>query len=111
MEFGAWTSYVDPKVAASWDLHAEQPASNAFYIIKSSIMGIKGTAARAGYYAGITTQDALAGYRVAEGELAVALDLGAVPDDGYLVEHSDFLRGLERTDKYVLFFFCVFCVL
>jgi len=111
MEFGAWKSSVDPKVAASWNLHAELPASLDFFILMSSIMGIMGTVSLAGYNAGNTYQDALARYRVAQGERAVALDLGAVPDDGYLVEHSDFLRGLERTDKYAPTYIREICAL
>src|SRR3569833_1259142 len=98
MEFGAWKSSVDPKVAASWNLHAELPASLGFFILMSSIMGIMGAVSLAGFDAGSACRDALARYRVAQGVRAVARDLGAGPDDGYLEEHSDFLRGLERTD-------------
>ncbi|KAK4107386.1 putative polyketide synthase [Canariomyces notabilis] len=111
MDFDTWKSSVDPKVAGSWNLHAELPSGLDFFILLSSIMGILGTVSLAGYNAGNTYQDALARYRVAQGERAVALDLGPVPDDGYLVEHSGFLRGLERTDKYAPTYIKEICAL
>jgi hypothetical protein len=50
----------------------------------SSIAGVVGSAGQANYAAGNTYMDALAHYRIAQGENAVALDLGVMLDHGAL---------------------------
>ncbi|KAF7623803.1 hypothetical protein AFLA_007526 [Aspergillus flavus NRRL3357] len=47
---------------------------------------------QANYDAGNTYEDALARYRVSQGEKATALDLGAMVDDGILAEDPSLLR-------------------
>ncbi|KAI1771759.1 putative polyketide synthase [Hypoxylon cercidicola] len=88
LEYDDWKAAVDPKVEASWNLHAELPRGLDFFILISSIQGILGSASLAGYNAGNTYLDALARYRVAQGERAISLDLGGVLDSGYLAEHE-----------------------
>lgn len=84
MEFRGWKASIDPKVRASWNLHVELPKGLDFFVMISSIMGILGTRSLSAYNAGNTYQDALARMRVSQNERAVALDLGAVVDGGYL---------------------------
>lgn len=76
-------------MAASWNLHCALPQHGLdFFLMTSSIMGILGSVSLAAYNAGNTFQDALARYRTARGQRAAALNLGAVPDAGYLTEHA-----------------------
>ena len=64
-------------------------------------MGILGTASLSGYNAGNTYCDALARYRISQGQRAVSLDLGAVPDGGYLVEsNANQLQDLNSKQRY-----------
>jgi hypothetical protein len=64
-------------------------------------MGILGTASLSAYNAGNTYCDALARYRISQGQPAVSLDLGAVPDGGYLVEsNANQLQDLNSKQRY-----------
>ncbi|KAI0022605.1 putative polyketide synthase [Xylariomycetidae sp. FL0641] len=100
LRFEDWEATVKPKVDASWNLHSELGPGLDFFILVSSMMGILGSGSLAAYNAGNTYLDALARYRVHRGENAVAINLGAVPDGGYLVEHSSHLPGMEHVEKY-----------
>lgn len=67
-----------------------------FFILLSSISGIIGNGGQANYAAGNAYQDALARYRVALGEKAAALDLGALMSEGFLAENASSLSGAIR---------------
>lgn len=86
MDYNDWQATIDPKSKGSWNLHEELPRDLDFFVFTSSMMGIMGSGSLAAYNAGNTYEDALAHYRVSQGERAVALNLGAIPDAGYLVE-------------------------
>ncbi|EED11953.1 polyketide synthase, putative [Talaromyces stipitatus ATCC 10500] len=111
MEFDNWKATIDSKVKVSWNLHLELPRGLDFFILISSMMGIMGSASLAAYNAGNTYEDALAHYRVSQGERAVSLNLGAVPDGGYLVEHGNYIPGMTRTEKYALTYVKELCVM
>ncbi|KAI1633233.1 hypothetical protein F4809DRAFT_644669 [Biscogniauxia mediterranea] len=55
----------------------------------------------AGYNAGNTYQDALARYRVTQGERAASLDIGGVVDGGYLTGLDKFISGMRRAKEFV----------
>ncbi|KAK7983237.1 hypothetical protein PG989_010639 [Apiospora arundinis] len=105
MDFADWQNTTDPKVAGSWNLHAELPRGLDFFVLISSMMGVLGSGSLAAYNAGNTYMDGLARFRLAQGERAVSLDLGAVPDGGYLVSNSEHAAGRQhvlQADKYAL---------
>ncbi|KAK6860758.1 polyketide synthase [Apiospora arundinis] len=105
MDFADWQNTIDPKVAGSWNLHAELPRGLDFFVLISSMMGILGSGSLAAYNAGNTYMDGLARFRLAQGERAVSIDLGAVPDGGYLVSNSEHAAGRQhvlQADKYAL---------
>ncbi|KAI1484805.1 KR domain-containing protein [Biscogniauxia mediterranea] len=101
MDYTSWKAATDPKVKASWNLHAELPKGLDFFIMLSSVMGILGTGSLAGYNAGNTYQDALARYRVTQGERAAPLDIGGVVDGGYLTGLDRFISGMRRAKEFV----------
>ncbi|KAH7398510.1 hypothetical protein BKA66DRAFT_605570 [Pyrenochaeta sp. MPI-SDFR-AT-0127] len=96
MSYEDWKTSVDPKVQGTWNLHNLLPKGMDFFILLSSIAGVLGNAGQANYAAGNTYMDGLARYRVAQGERAVSLDLGAMLGHGVLAE-DDVLR--ERLFK------------
>lgn len=100
MDFSHWKATVDPKIQGSWNLHHELPRDLDFFVFISSMMGILGSGSLTAYNAGNTFQDALATYRVSRGEHAATLNLGAVPDAGYLVENSHHIPTVLRASKY-----------
>ncbi|TVY41425.1 Highly reducing polyketide synthase [Lachnellula occidentalis] len=88
---------IDPKVRRSWNLHTLLPKGMDFFVFLSSISGIVNSGGQANYAAGNTSMDALADYRVAQGEKGSSLDLGAMTDEGLLAENEELLnRVLAR---------------
>lgn len=87
-----------------------------FFIILASASGLAGIRGQTNYDAGNTYEDALARYRVARGEKATALDLGAMVDDGILAENQELLNrvltygtleGITRQKFYgILDYYC-----
>jgi hypothetical protein len=67
-----------------------------FFVMLASTSGIFGNAAQSNYAAGNTFQDALAQYRTAAGEKAVALDLGMILGEGFVAENKDIAEKLLR---------------
>jgi hypothetical protein len=63
-----------------------------FFILLSSAAGLVGLRGQTNYAAGNVYEDALARCRVSHGEKAVALDLGAMIDDGLLAENPELLN-------------------
>lgn len=53
-------------------------------MLLSFVAGFLGSAVQASYAAGNTHMDSLARYRVAQGEKAIALDLGVMLENGFL---------------------------
>ncbi|KAG6353662.1 hypothetical protein INS49_005370 [Diaporthe citri] len=102
LQLSEWKATINSKVQASWNLHCELPRDLDFFIMTSSITGILGRASLAAYNAGNTYQDSLARHRVSKGERAASLNLGAVPDAGYLNEHAGGRMKDSRDDLYVL---------
>lgn len=105
MSFADWEETLKAKVDGSWNLHEELPHDLDFFVLISSMMGIMGSGSLAAYNAGNTYQDTLAHYRVSIGQRAVSLNLGAVPDGGYLVSNADHVAARQhvlQAEKYAL---------
>lgn len=88
---------LQPKVQGSWNLHSLLPRELDFFILLSSYAGVIGSVGQSNYAAGNTYQDALARYRIAHGEKAIAIDLGAVESAGFLFEHPELASFLDST--------------
>ena len=87
-----WETATKPKIQGSWNLHMQLPCDLDFFILLSSISGIIGSGGQSNYAAGNTYQDALAHCRHARGEKAVALDLSAMGEEGFLRNNSDLMK-------------------
>ncbi|KAI0378207.1 putative polyketide synthase [Hypomontagnella monticulosa] len=99
MPYSDWKAAVTPKVLGSWNLHEELPKGLDFFVMISSVQGVLGTVLLSGYNAGNTYQDAVARYRVSQGERAVSLDLGGVSDIGFIAENEKYKTIFERNRK------------
>ena len=111
MTYKEWNSAVRSKVQGSWNLHTLLPDGLDFFIVLSSISGAFGTRGQGNYAAGNTYGDALAHYRIARGQKAVALDLGPMVDDGMLAGNQELkqkalahpqVTGVTRIEFYAL---------
>jgi acyl carrier protein len=95
-----WKSSIDPKVKGSWNLHALLPKGLGFFVLLSSICGLIGQGGQANYASGNTYMDALAHYRINNGESAVSIDLGVMVTDGFLVENEHLLDRMLAPKLY-----------
>ncbi|KAL8652640.1 MAG: hypothetical protein Q9210_002566 [Variospora velana] len=86
---------IRPKVYGSWNLHELLPNNLDFFILFSSIQGIVGSKFQANYTCGNVYQDALARYRVRNGQKALSLDIGLMKSVGVVAEHEEVFRWLE----------------
>jgi hypothetical protein len=106
-----WRASTDPKTIGSWNLHTVLPKGLEFFVLLSSVAGILGSAGQANYAAGNTYMDSLARYRVAQGEKAIALDLGVMLENGFLASKKalrerilagGFLTGITPPEFFAL---------
>jgi hypothetical protein len=100
MSFEDWQVATHSKVRGSWNLHEILPKGMDFFIMAASISGIVGQATQINYAAANTYQDALARFRLAEGEKAVSLDLGILATGGLLSQRKGLLERLEAEGIY-----------
>ncbi|KAL4881183.1 hypothetical protein BJY04DRAFT_227866 [Aspergillus karnatakaensis] len=98
MTFEQWTTTIRSKVQTSWNLHRLLSSDLDFFVLLSSLLGVTGQIASANYAAGCTFQDALAKYRVANGQPAISLDLGWMRDVGIIAETPAYQRQRHATD-------------
>lgn len=87
---------LQPKYAATWNLHRHLPSDMDFFLMLSSISGVIGNATQAAYAAGSTFMDSFAAYRSSLGLPAVSLDLGVITDVGYLAENKELAARMAR---------------
>ena len=97
MTFDNWKACITPKVQGSWNLHKHLPSGMHFFILLSSACGVFGNGGQANYAAGNAYQDALARHRIACGERAAALDIGALLSEGFLAENESSLQRSIRS--------------
>lgn len=94
---------LQPKHAATWNLHRFLPSNLDFFLMLSSISGVIGNATQSAYAAGSTFMDSFAAYRNSVGLPAASLDLGVITDVGYLAENKELAarmaqQGFQGTD-------------
>jgi hypothetical protein len=94
MTYEDWTSAIRPKVHGSWNLHDNLPHNLDFFIMLSSLCGIVGQIGQSNYAAGNTYQDALAKFRVSNGQKAISIDLGTMVSDGFISENPEVAKAM-----------------
>ena len=96
MDYEDWLISTKSKFQGSWNLHTALPSGLDFFILLSSLNGIFGGRAQANYAAGNTFKDALAHYRIDQGEKAVSIDLGLMVAEGVVAENKFLLESMRR---------------
>ncbi|KAF9893069.1 hypothetical protein FE257_012480 [Aspergillus nanangensis] len=86
-----WQTAVRPKVQGSWNLHQYLPQGLDFFIMLSSLNGITGIQGQPNYAVGNTFQDALAHYRVSQGQNGTSLDIGLITFTGRVARDAKLL--------------------
>lgn len=99
MSNAEWCAAINPKVHGTWNLHMALPSGMDFFVMLSSAISIFGNSGQANYAAGNSFQDALARYRVARGEKAVAINLGMVLDEGWVAERRHIRQRVMQFDE------------
>ncbi|KAJ0413227.1 hypothetical protein BJY00DRAFT_319996 [Aspergillus carlsbadensis] len=94
MSHASFMAALKPKVQGSWNLHQLLPRRLDFFILCSSIASVVPSFGQANYAAGNSFQDALARFRVQNGEKAVSLSIGLVADVGFIAERTDLSNQL-----------------
>jgi len=98
MTLQQWQDVLAPKVQGTWNLHHLLPQQELdFFIMLSSIVGVRGNASQGAYSAGGAFQDAFAHYRRSLGLPAVSIDLGKIDEVGYVAERSE--ETAKRLDE------------
>lgn len=96
-----WRKVTNPKVQGSWNLHLALPKGLDFFIMTASISSVMGLISQVNYGAANSYLDALARFRIANGQKAVSLNLGLLAEEGFLHETTPHkLDRLVRTGFY-----------
>lgn len=95
MTHAQWDLAVKTKINSSRNLHELLPRDLDFFVLLSSLAGVYGSSSQSNYAAGCTYQDALARYRVAQGEKAVCIDLGWMRNIGIIAEKEKYQVARE----------------
>lgn len=98
MTFGKWDLAVWTKVQTSWNLHRLLPDNLDFFILLSSLAGVIGQMASSNYAGGCSFQDALARYRIVQGQRAVSIDIGWMRNIGIISETGAYQRQRQAAD-------------
>ncbi|KUI66525.1 Lovastatin diketide synthase LovF [Cytospora mali] len=89
----------EAKFKGTWHLHnisEEKGLKLDFFAMFSSISGVVGQRGQANYAAANVFLDNFAHYRRRLGLAACSVDLGAIEDIGYLVDHQDTLKQFDN---------------
>ncbi|KAI0532709.1 hypothetical protein GGR58DRAFT_489208 [Xylaria digitata] len=96
MTYSQWALTINSKVRSSGNLHSLLPRDLDFFVLLSSLAGICGTVAQSNYAGGCSAQDALARYRVANGQKAVSFDVGWMRNVGIIAEKESYQRNRQQ---------------
>ncbi|CAH0050429.1 unnamed protein product [Clonostachys solani] len=102
MTHDQWERTVRSKVQTSWNLHTLLPRNLDFFILLSSVSGIIGNGGQANYATGCTFQDALARYRINQGQRALSIDVGAMKGIGVIAETDNLKKTFASATNLVL---------
>ncbi|PKY00277.1 polyketide synthase [Aspergillus campestris IBT 28561] len=98
MTFAKWDLTMKSKVQTSWNLHRLLPSDLDFFILLSSLAGIVGQMASSNYAGGCAFQDALARYRVSQGQEGLSIDIGWMRNIGIIAETGAYQRQRQAAD-------------
>ena len=98
MTFAKWDLTIKSKVQTSWNLHRLLPRNLDFFILLSSLAGIVGQMASSNYAGGCAFQDALARYRVSQGQEGLSIDIGWMRNIGIIAETGAYQRQRQAAD-------------
>ncbi|KAJ6031693.1 Acyl transferase/acyl hydrolase/lysophospholipase [Penicillium herquei] len=98
MTFAKWDLAIRSKVQTSWNLHQLLPGDVDFFILLSSLAGVVGQMASSNYAGGCTFQDALARYRVSQGQAAISIDIGWMRNIGIIAETGAYQRQRQAAN-------------
>lgn len=103
MPYEDWTSTLAPKVAGTWNLHRALLNSELdFFLVFSSLSGLRGNNGQANYAAANTFLDAFVQYRSTMGLPASAVTLGPVKGIGRASHDSRLMQALSSRSIYLL---------
>lgn len=95
MGYAQWDETIRSKVQSSLNLHRLLPKGLDFFVLLSSLSGIYGSIGQSNYAGGCAFQDALARYRVNQGEKAISLDLGWMRNIGIVAETAAYQQNRQ----------------
>ncbi|KAI1499235.1 hypothetical protein F5X99DRAFT_390720 [Biscogniauxia marginata] len=96
MTHAQWALTISSKMKTSWNLHHLLPKDLDFFVLLSSLAGVCGTVAQSNYAGGCSAQDAIARYRVAQGQKAVSFDVGWMRNIGIIAEKESYQRHRQN---------------
>ncbi|KAI9741637.1 MAG: polyketide synthase [Cirrosporium novae-zelandiae] len=96
MSHDQYVGALQPKVQGTWNLHSQFSTGLDFFVMLSSMVGVAGHNSQSNYGAGGAFLDAIARYRIAQGQSAVTLDLGVIEGVGFVSEHDDIAARMAK---------------
>jgi len=97
MSHSDWQTSTSAKVQGAWNLHhALQEQQLDFFVLLSSVYGVRGNHGQASYAAASSFLDAFVQYRQQLNLAASVIDLGPLDDIGHVAERPKLLDELRR---------------
>jgi len=97
MSHSDWQTPISAKVHGAWNLHhALQKQPLDFFVLLSSVYGVRGNHGQASYAAASSFLDAFVQYRQQQNLPASVIDLGPLDDIGHVAERPKLLDELRR---------------
>ncbi|KAE8391132.1 putative polyketide synthase [Aspergillus alliaceus] len=103
MAYDDWKSVLKAKLDGTWNLHhATHNIKLDFFVLFSSISGLRGNIGQANYAAASTFLDSFNLYRQQLGLPSTVIDLGVVEDVGLVSRDSKLLQAFQSSSIYLL---------
>lgn len=103
MSYHAWKSVLRTKLDGTWNLHhATQDTKLDFFLLFSSISGLRGNICQANYAAASSFLDSFNTYRQQLGLPSSVIDLGVVEDIGLVSRDPKILQAFQSSSLYLL---------
>lgn len=103
MDYEAWRAAVDPKVNGTWNLHSVfGNADLRFFVLMSSIGGIRGYSGQANYAAANSFLNAFVHYRHSLGLPASVINLGVMDEVGFVARTPFVLERFRQQGTHIL---------
>ncbi|PGH03116.1 hypothetical protein AJ79_07443 [Helicocarpus griseus UAMH5409] len=103
MDYQAWRAAVDPKVNGTWNLHTIfRDADLRFFVLMSSIGGVRGYPGQANYAASSSFLNAFVHYRHTLGLPASVINLGVMDEVGFVARTPLVLERFRQQGTHIL---------